>query len=167
MRVDNLAGYVVNAATCLAVVVAVACLSIDESRARAECTFDPAVQRFRSIELMPAPLSEFLLSKFGGPAPDIAPRGGEFNISDVIYGASPPQRRVVEAGRAGDRWFLWYEHGGYAYHQHLVLLEFHLGDRAAKAVTNISDLRGDFCAPVKQWLSGKPLPEPTAKQSEW
>ena len=146
---------------------AVACLMINRSHARTECTFDPAVQHFQSIKQMPEPLSELLLGKFGGPAPGIASRDEEFNVSDVISDASIPQRRVLDAGRTGDRWFLWYEHGGYVYRQHLVLLEFHLGDREPKVVANMTDLRGDFCERTKRRLSGKPLTEQPPKQLEW
>jgi hypothetical protein len=52
----------------------------------------------------------------------IAAVGARYNATDYITDESLPSRRLLGAGRTGALWFVWYEHGGRGYHQHLVLL---------------------------------------------
>jgi hypothetical protein len=52
----------------------------------------------------------------------LADRGAGFEASDVISEGDFPARRLVIAARAGDTWFVHYEHGGRGYHSHLVAL---------------------------------------------
>ena len=52
----------------------------------------------------------------------LADRGGGFEATDAIGPENFPQRRLVLAARAGDTWFIHYEHGGYGLHSHLVAL---------------------------------------------
>jgi hypothetical protein len=47
--------------------------------------------------------------------------GGPFDATDVRTGK--PTRRLVVAGRAGERWFICYEHGGRGYHLVLVVYD--------------------------------------------
>lgn len=46
--------------------------------------------------------------------------GGPFNRDDVIDTPPAPQRRFLRGYGDGKRWILWYEHGGYGYHLHVV-----------------------------------------------
>lgn len=43
----------------------------------------------------------------------IAKREQDFNLSDAVE-AGLPGRRFVQGGHLGDRWFIWYERGGFA-----------------------------------------------------
>jgi hypothetical protein len=52
----------------------------------------------------------------------LADRGAGFEGTDAIGPENFPQRRLVLAARAGDTWFIHYEHGGRGYHSHLVAL---------------------------------------------
>jgi len=50
----------------------------------------------------------------------IANHGERFNATDVVT-EDLPARRLVLAGSARGLWFIWYEHGGIAYHHDLVV----------------------------------------------
>jgi len=50
---------------------------------------------------------------------DIAAKGEPFNSTDVIE-AGIPRRRIIDYFVTSTTSFLWYEHGGRGYHQHLV-----------------------------------------------
>ena len=52
----------------------------------------------------------------------LADRGAGFEATDAIGPENFPARRLVLAARAGDTWFIHYEHGGRGYHSHLVAL---------------------------------------------
>lgn len=47
-----------------------------------------------------------------------ADAGTAFNATDVIRNPSVPQRRFLRAYQHGDKWIVWYEHGGRGYHLH-------------------------------------------------
>lgn len=51
-----------------------------------------------------------------------ADRGEQFRATDVMERGNQPSRRLVLAARAGDTWFIHYEHGGRGLHTHLVAL---------------------------------------------
>jgi hypothetical protein len=48
--------------------------------------------------------------------PGLADRGESFNSTDVIR-VGVPCKRLIEAGRAGDIWFVHYESGGYVHNE--------------------------------------------------
>lgn len=50
----------------------------------------------------------------------IANRGEPFNPTDVVTD-NLPARRFILAGSAPGMWFIFYEHGGIAYHQNLIV----------------------------------------------
>jgi len=50
----------------------------------------------------------------------IANHGERFNATDVVT-EDLPARRFILAGSSGGLWFIWYEHGGIAYHHDLVV----------------------------------------------
>lgn len=52
----------------------------------------------------------------------LADRGEQFGATDVMERGNQPSRRLVLAARAGDTWFIHYEHGGRGLHTHLVAL---------------------------------------------
>ena len=61
-------------------------------------------------------VKEFCEAKFEG---EIALKGEPYNATDVIN-ADLYSRRIVEEYVTSDVGYIWYEHGGRGYHQHLV-----------------------------------------------
>ena len=72
---------------------------------------------------------------------DIANRGEPFNSTDVVV-ENRPARRFVLAGNAPGLWFIWYEHGGIAYHQNLIV--FSKTDRWQIAAAVQGNVMGDL-----------------------
>jgi len=68
---------------------------------------------------LPQPIEGFSRTALRG---DIAPKGGRFEPTDV-RSRGVPSRRVLDYRVVGSSAWLWYEHGGRAYHQHLVRFE--------------------------------------------
>ncbi len=48
----------------------------------------------------------------------LADAGEPFNATDVVFWPLP-HLRFLRAIRRGDRWAVWYEHGGLGYHGHV------------------------------------------------
>ena len=57
----------------------------------------------------------------------IAPIGGKFRATDTVFDPSLPTRRLKLAGYRDNVWFIWYEHGGIGFHQHLVIFNISNG----------------------------------------
>ena len=52
----------------------------------------------------------------------IANRGEKFNSTDVVTDNLPARRFILAGtGSAPGLWFIWYEHGGIAYHHNLIV----------------------------------------------
>jgi hypothetical protein len=64
----------------------------------------------------PGVITEFCAKKFGG---DIAGVNQPFNATDVVE-KGIPARRILGYFVTSTTSYLWYEHGGRGYHQHLV-----------------------------------------------
>jgi len=64
----------------------------------------------------PGVIGEFSSIHFDGR---LAQKGEVFNSTDVIE-FNAPRRRIIDYMVTSSVSFLWYEHGGIAYHQHLV-----------------------------------------------
>jgi len=64
----------------------------------------------------PSVITVFCGKHFGQ---DIAAKGEPFNSTDVIK-EGVPRRRIIDYFVTSTTSFLWYEHGGRGYHQHLV-----------------------------------------------
>jgi hypothetical protein len=65
---------------------------------------------------LPRVVSEFCAKKLGG---DIAAKDQPFNATDVVK-EGVPARRILDYFVTSETSFLWYEHGGRGYHQHLI-----------------------------------------------
>jgi len=118
------------------------------------CRFG-GVTLYSSLDRLPEPLVTYLAGKLVGPAGrgGLAPRDGYFNATDVVM-SGLPMRRFISAGRAGDRWFLWYEHGGLALHAHLIVID--LAPTATVAVANMTAWPpARLCALTGDILSGR------------
>ena len=58
---------------------------------------------------------------FHGRVGRIAGPGEAFNSSDdYVVGDMTPDRRFLRGVQSGDYWFIWYEHGGFAFHRHVL-----------------------------------------------
>lgn len=65
---------------------------------------------------LPAAVDSFCRTALNG---DISGPSGAFNASDVVR-KGVPSRRILGYRIDGSSAYLWYEHGGRGYHQHLV-----------------------------------------------
>jgi hypothetical protein len=90
------------------------------------CKFHHGVSEVGSFDAMPPAIVSLVRGKMhAGDLPNgeiMAPRGGDFNATDVITNPKAPGRRFIRAGHAGDIWFLWYEHGGIAYTKNIAVI---------------------------------------------
>lgn len=72
---------------------------------------------FSQLEQMPASIQADVRSRVGS----IARPNEAFNPGDVIYaGDATPERRFLRGVQSGDYWFIWYEHGGFGLHRHVL-----------------------------------------------
>jgi hypothetical protein len=67
-------------------------------------------------EVLPTVIKAFCDMAFAG---DIAAKDQKFNATDVVE-KGVPNRRILDYMVGDDYAYLWYEHGGRSYHQHLV-----------------------------------------------
>lgn len=83
-------------------------------------------RRLDRLEQLPEPIRNNLLSHFGKGEPGlkspIANPNEPFNSGDAID-VRYPMRRLVFAGASEALWFAYYEHGGIAFHYHLVIYQ--------------------------------------------
>ncbi|HEY1632510.1 MAG TPA: hypothetical protein VGF56_14435 [Rhizomicrobium sp.] len=95
-----------------------------------QCRFRHKVEEVSSLEAMPRAIVKYLhraMDESARPGdyprpkmPEMAARGAPFNATDAID-TSLSMRRFIRAGRAGDVWFLWYEHGGFIYRKRIAV----------------------------------------------
>jgi hypothetical protein len=69
-----------------------------------------------SLAKMPTPIRAYIDEHIG----PMADRGQFFNSTDVVM-TPGPANRFIRGGEIGERWYLWYEHGGIAYFRNVVL----------------------------------------------
>ena len=97
------------------------------------------------------------LTKLVGPIADI---GAPFNSTDAVNDPSLPFRRLIRGGHRDDDWFLWYEHGGFAYFWQAVVA--HVGDDGTATPTANAGTIGDtLCAITDGAFAGTVPPYPT------
>jgi hypothetical protein len=89
--------------------------------------------------MLPSPVRIYIKYKIG----PMADRGAFFNAGDVVIKPGPFDR-FIRGGRAGGHWFVWYEHGGFAYWKQIVILDVDAKGRAWLS----AETRGstDLCA---------------------
>jgi len=81
------------------------------------CTFTHKVRTVDSLKKLPGPIRKFLAST----AEQMADRGEFFNAGDVVTKPAP-FNRFIRGGEIGEKWFVWYEHGGFAYWKQIVII---------------------------------------------
>lgn len=69
-----------------------------------------------SLKELPASLRKALHDRVG----EMADRGEFFNVGDVVTRPAPFDR-FIRGGEIGEKWFVWYEHGGIAYWKQILL----------------------------------------------
>ncbi len=154
---------------CAGVALLSAPASADDVSADLACRFRHRVEEVASFDRLPAPIAGFVRAKMNvGTLPTgefMAPRGGFFNATDVIMKPAPG-RRFIRAGHSGNRWFLWYEHGGITYSKTIAVLDLSSPGRGARLVALIGYFSENPCELTDLALDGKG-PSKTAQPGWW
>lgn len=128
------------------------------------CRLRHRVANISRLENMPASIQ----ADFRGRVDSIAGPNEPFNPGDVSYaGDSTPDRRFLRGVQSGDYWFIWYEHGGFGFHRHVLAYAIrfngssHLSGPPSRArpgdriETSLEvNLTGDPCVATDAILSG-------------
>jgi hypothetical protein len=132
-------------------------------------------RRLDRFEQLPEPVRNNLLSHFGKGEPGlertIANPGQPFNAGDAVD-MRYPMRRLVFAGAGDGIWFAYYEHGGLAFHEHLVIYQRGSAEPVF-AGTFIPSHGGHYREPpstideLKQWLAAGDITGNAAPSRDW
>lgn len=128
------------------------------------CRLRHHVASFSRLEDMPQSVQADFRSRVGQVALPSEP----FNPGDVYYGGDPtPSRRFLRGVQSGDYWFVWYEHGGFGNHRHVLSYvvsfngESYLSGAPHRARPNervetslVANLTGDPCVATDAILDG-------------
>ena len=95
----------------------------------------------KDVKSLPSPVLK-AFTEIGGSRPVMANPSQKFEVGDVIFDASVPQKRLLFAGVSGDRCFVHYEQGGRG-HSHLLAL-FQLTPGAS-----MKPVWKGYCGPAK------------------
>lgn len=115
------------------------------------CTLKHPSQSANSLKKLPAPLRAYITDKIG----EMADRGEFFNAGDAVSRPGP-FNRFIRGGTIRDNdgtahWFLWYEHGGFAYWRQILL--FKRDQATGGAHLNAEEHGGrDLCADTDMLL---------------
>ena len=104
-----------------------------------------------SLAQLPAPVRLYIQNsqkKIGA----MADRGAFYNATDVIMKPGP-SNRFIRGGTIGDRYFLWYEHGGIAYWKTVVLLSVDAGGQPVVAAEQNGNFPNGLCAATDALVS--------------
>ena len=80
------------------------------------CTFSHSSKSVDSLKQLPGPIRQALHLRVG----EMADRGEFYNNGDIVTKPAPFDR-FIRGGEIGERWFVWYEHGGIAYWKQILL----------------------------------------------
>ncbi|MGH8678001.1 MAG: hypothetical protein ACREUQ_06600 [Burkholderiales bacterium] len=89
---------------------------------------------------LPAPVQEKLLALFGGETP--ANPGGEYNPYDFVVDESLPSRRIEFWWHTEVMYFVYYDHGGYGRHSHLVGIQY--SGKDVRPLVNLAFFHREF-----------------------
>jgi hypothetical protein len=115
------------------------------------CTLTHPSKSVNSLRRLPGPVKAYVKAHVGA----IADRGQFFNSGDVVTRPAP-FNRFIRGGSIGDKYFLWYEHGGFAYWKQIVLLD----RQGAVAAEMHGGGAGGMCAQTDALLLGMEKPPP-------
>jgi hypothetical protein len=131
-----------------------------------QCKFRHPVEEVDSIAAVPPQIQNVMLARMDPAAREdnkfewhnvMAPRGGEFNSTDVVT-AGYPSRRFIRAGHDGSEWFVWYEQGGIAYRKNILLFHIRLGHGTPTVRAFTSYEKQDPCALTDDLIDNKVPP---------
>jgi len=80
------------------------------------CTLSHRSTSMDSLKKLPGPIQKALHDRVG----EMADRGEFFNAGDVVQHPAPFDR-FIRGGEIGERWYVWYEHGGIAYWKQILI----------------------------------------------
>lgn len=97
---------------------------------------------------LPAPLRAY----FEEREMSLADAGQPFQSTDLVSYPPLPTRSFVRAYHDGDRWAVWFEHGGRGFHWHIA--GFRISRTSPAKARAVGDLSGEACAATKAILGG-------------
>jgi hypothetical protein len=112
------------------------------------CQLKHIASDIASLRGLPPAILAALAASAGG----MADRGEAFNAGDDVEEDIPPNR-FIRAGRLGDHWFVWYEHGGIGYWQQIVIFDLARPGRPPRRVFDGRSPSPDLCAATDALLS--------------
>jgi len=117
--------------------------------AGSDCALTHTSRDVLSLKKLPASIRAALIKTAGG----MADRGAFFNATDVVVKPAPFSR-FIRAGHTQGTWYVWYEHGGFAYWRQVVLFMI---DPAGHVHTKANQTAHgqDLCAMTDALLDGK------------
>ena len=80
------------------------------------CTLSHRSTSVATLKALPGPLQKSLHNLVG----EMADRGEFFNNGDVVTKPAPFDR-FIRGGEIGEKWYVWYEHGGIAYWKQILI----------------------------------------------
>jgi hypothetical protein len=105
------------------------------------CSFTHPSKSWTSLRKLPRPLRAYIRDKIG----PMADRGAFFNAGDVVTKPAP-FNRFIRAGEIGERWFLWYEHGGFAYWRQILVFSSDPSGTPHVIAERHGDMQSSLCA---------------------
>jgi hypothetical protein len=131
-----------------------------------QCKFRHPIEEVNDITAVPVQVQNAMLARIDPAAREdakfewhhlMAPRGGDFNATDVKF-VGNPMRRFTRAGHEGSEWFVWYERGGFVYSRNIALFHIRLGHANPIVRAFVSYRQEDPCALTDDLLDFKPVP---------
>lgn len=107
----------------LSVVNARGANDVTSSNAVSQYFLEAKFESFATMKSIPAFVVNSLSNLVEKRELRFADPGQKFNSTDVVEGGNLLWRRLIFAGKSGQKWFVCYEKGGYAFHYCVVLIE--------------------------------------------
>jgi hypothetical protein len=139
-----------------------------------QCKFRHSVEEVTAISEVPPQVQNAMLARMDPSAREgwnfqwhdvMAPRGGQFNSTDVVT-VGYPSRRFIRAGHDGSEWFVWFEQGGIAYSKNIALFHIRLGHGTPILRAFVSYRQENPCALTDDLIDNKP-PPPGSGSGSW
>jgi hypothetical protein len=112
------------------------------------CRLHQPVSYVDSLRRLPPVIQDALKRTVGA----MADRGEFFNAGDVVTKPGP-FNRFIRGGTVRGFWFVWYEHGGFAYWHQVVIFAPDPTDKTRIVLlTNQPAKQGDLCAETDRLL---------------
>lgn len=139
-----------------------------------QCKFRHPIEEVSDITAVPVQIQNAMLARIDPAAREdakfewhhlMAPRGGDFNSTDVVTGDAP-LRRFIRAGHVGSEWFVWFEHDGERNSKNIALFHIRLGHANPIVRAFVSYRDQDPCALTDDLIDNKP-PPPGSDGGAW